>query len=143
MSEQWLTYPALAELWQMSQEAARTRARRGRYQRRVGNGGQAEILVDTSAPLPKARPPRSGGQSRSATPPTTPDAETPPQAALAALEGHIATLKEQLVRAEAATAAERERTATLTTELLRITSELLEVRKAEARPRSWWQRLAG
>lgn len=151
MSEIWMTYPQLAEHWQMSQDAARTRARRGRYQRRVGNGGQAEILVDSSAPLPKARKPRSGEQTRTITPPDTTDKETPPQAALEALEGHITTLKDQLAKAEALAsergrevAVERERVADLTAQLLRLTSELLDARKAEAAPRrSWWQRLTG
>jgi len=143
MPEQWLTYRQLAEHWKTTPEAARARSRRGNYQRRTNNLGAVEILVDTAAPIPEGRQKAQDGQTRSATPTDTPNAETPPQAALAALESHIATLREQLVRAEAATAAERERTATLTTELLRITAELLETRKAETRPRSWWQRLAG
>lgn len=144
MSEIWMTYPQLAQHWGMSPDAARTRARRGRYQRRVGNQGQAEILVDSSAPIPKARRPRAEGQTRTITPPDTPDKETPPQAALEALEGHIATLKDQLAKAEAATAAERDRVADLTAQLLRLTAELLDARKAEPAPRrSWWQRLTG
>jgi hypothetical protein len=146
MSEQWLTYPALAELWQISPEAARTRARRGQYQRRVGNDGQAEVLVDNSAPIRKPRPPRAGGQTRTPTPLTTPDAETPSTAtakALEALEAHVATLKDQLAKAEASTAAERERVADLTAQLLKLTVELLEARKADIRPRSWWARLVG
>ena len=146
MSEQWLTYPQLAQLWAMSPEAARTRARRGRYQRRVGNDGQAEVLVDTAAPTPKARPPRSGGQSRTIAPlPGPPPATAETLGAIAALEGHVATLKEQLAKAEAATAAERERVADLTAQLLRLTSDLLDARKAEAVTprRSWWARLVG
>lgn len=144
MSEVWMNYQQLAQHWGMSQDAARTRARRGNYQRRVGNQGQAEILVDSSAPIPKARKPRSEGQTRTITPSDTPDKETPSQAALEALEGHIATLKDQLTKAEAATLAERERVADLTAQLLRLTGELLEARKTEATPRrSWWQRLAG
>ena len=151
MSEQWLNYQQLAQLWAMSPEAARTRARRGRYQRRVGNDGQAEVLVDTAAPRPKARPPRAGGQSRTGSTQPTPATESPPPAtaealgAIAALEGHVATLKEQLVKAEAATAAERERVADLTAQFLRITADLLDARKADAAPprRSWWGRLVG
>lgn len=143
MPEQWLDYHALATHWQIGPEAARARVRRGRFQRRTNNLGAVEVLLDTDAPIPPPRRKAQDGQNGTATLSDTPDAGTPPQAALEALEGHIATLKEQLVRAEAATAAERERTATLTTELLRITAELLEMRKAETRPRSWWQRLAG
>lgn len=145
MSEQWFTYPALAQHWGMSQDAARTRARRGHFQRRVNNLGQAEVLVDSSAPPIRVRPPRAGGQTRTAAPPATPDTESPSAAtaaALEALEAHVATLKDQLAKAEAATAAERERVVDLTAQLLKITAALLDARKAtEARPRSWWTRL--
>lgn len=147
MSEVWMNYQQLAQHWGMSPDAARTRARRGNYQRRVGNQGQAEILVDSSAPIPKARRPRAEGQTRTITPSDTPDKETPPAdtaRALEALEAHVTTLKGQLEKAEAATAVERERVADLTAQLLRLTSELLDARKAETTPhRSWWQRLVG
>lgn len=144
MSEQWLTYPQLAQLWEMSQDAARTRARRGHFPRRVNNRGQTEVQVDSSAPPMRVRPPRSGRQTQTGDTLTTPATETPPQAALEAMEGHIATLRDQLAKAEAATLAERERVADLTAQLLRITSELLDARKAEAVPRrSWWRRLTG
>jgi hypothetical protein len=144
MPEQWLDYHALAAHWQVGPEAARARVRRGRFQRRTNNLGAVEVLLDTSAPIPPPRKKHQDGQTGTATPSDTPDAETPSRTALEALEGHIATLKEQLVRAEAATAAERQRTADLTAELLKITADLLAARQAaEARPRSWWQRLAG
>lgn len=147
MAELCMNYNDLGQLWGMSPEAARTRARRGGYQRRVGNDGQAEVLVDDAAPRPKARRPRAGGQSRTPTPHETPDNQSPSPAtakALEALEGHVATLKEQLAKAETATAVERERVADLTAQLLKITGELLDARKAaEARPRSWWKRLTG
>lgn len=154
MSEQWLNYTALGQLWGMSPEAARTRARRGNYQRRVSNEGQAEVLVDTSAPVRKPRPPRSAGQSRTPAPLPTPDSDTPPPAttaALDALQGHIDTLKAELAKAEALAtergqevAAERAKVADLTAQLLKITADLLDARKAEAaRPRGWWARLVG
>lgn len=152
MSEQWLTYPALADLWKMSPEAARTRARRGNYQRRVGNDGQAEVLVDTSAPVRKARPPRAGGQSRTIGSLTAPDTESPSAAtvtALEALQAHVDTLKAEIAKAETRADqfrqerdAERERLADLTSQLLRITADLAEARKPEA-AQSWWQRLVG
>lgn len=151
MSEVWMNYNDLAQLWGMSAEAARTRARRGRFPRRVGNQGQAEVLVDTDAPVRRPRPPRAGGQSQTNATSPAPDTESPSAAtvdalkAIAALEGHVATLKEQVAKAEAATAVERERVADLTAQLLRLTGELLEARKAERAPprRSWWQRLTG
>lgn len=163
MSEQWLNYTALGKLWGMSPEAARTRARRGRYQRRVGNDGQAEVLVDTAAPVRKARPPRSAGQSRTAAPMPAPDTEAASAATaatLAALQAHIDDLKAQIAKSDAHTDqlrqerdglkqerdAERERVATLTAELLRRTGEMLDAKakaEAAARPRGWWARLVG
>lgn len=164
MPEQWFDYRQLGELWQMSPEAARTRARRGRFPRRVGNQGQAEVLVDTDAPVRRPRPPRAGGQSQTTTPQPTPDSEVASQAttaALAALQGHIDDLKARIAKADEQTDqlrqerdairqerdVERERVATLTAELLRRTGEMLDAKaKADAeaaRPRSWWQRLVG
>ncbi len=155
MPEQWLNYPELAQLWGMSQEAARARARRGNYQRRVGNTGQAEVLVDTDAPVRKPRPPRAGGQTRTATPQAQPDTESPSAAtvtALEALQGHIDTLKAELAKAEALAAergqevaAAREQVATLTSQMLRITADLAEARKLEAARQGggWWRRLTG
>jgi hypothetical protein len=154
MSEQWLDYRQLGELWQMSPKAARTRARRGRFPRRVGNQGQAEVLVDTDAPVRRPRPPRAAGQSQTTTTTPAPDAESPSAVtlkALEALQGHIDTLKAELAKAEALAAdrgqeaaAAREQVATLTSQMLRITADLAEARKAEAtRPRSWWARLTG
>lgn len=158
MSEIWMTYSKLAQHWNMSQDAARTRARRGHFQRRVNNLGQAEVLVDAAAPPMRVRPPRSGRQTQTTPTLTTPSTDSPPPAttgaleAIAALEGHVATLREQLGKAEAIAAergreaaAAHEQLAKLSAEMLRITADLLEVRKAEAAPprRSWWRRLAG
>lgn len=150
MPEQWLDYRELAAHWQIGPEAARARVRRGNFTRRTNNFGEVEVLVDTDAPIPPPRKRGQDGQTGTSTPSHTPDTGTPPAAtaealgAIAALEGHVTTLKEQLAKAEAATAAERERVADLTAQLLRITADLLDARKAEAAPRrSWWQRLTG
>lgn len=148
MPEQWLSYRQLADLWSTTPEAARARARRGRFQRRTTNTGVVEIQVDTDAPVPEARQKALDGQNRASTPSDTPNTQTPSTAsvrALEALESHIGTLKDQLAKAEATAATERERVADLTAQLLKITVELLEARKtAEAPPpRSWWQRLVG
>ena len=154
MAEEWFTYPQLAQLWEMSQDAARTRARRGRFPRRVNNRGQTEVQVDSSAPPMRVRPPRSGRQTQTGATLTAPDTESPSAAtveALEALQGHIDTLRGEIAKAEARADqlrqerdAERERVATLTSEMLRITADLAEARKVEAaRPRSWWQRMVG
>lgn len=146
MPETWLSYRQLGDLWKIGPDAARARARRGRFPRRTNNVGAVEILVDTDAPVAEPRGKAQDGKNRTATPNNTPDAEAASAAtakALEALEGHVATLKEQLAKAEASTAAERERVADLTAQLMRLTNELLEARKAPPPPRSWWQRLVG
>lgn len=154
MAETWLSYRQLGELWKTTPEAARARARRGRFPRRTNNVGAVEILVDTDAPVPESRGKAQGGQTRTATLPNTPGEEAASATtakALEALEGHVATLLDQLAKAEALAsdrgrevAAERERVADLTAQLLRLTADLLDARKAESAPRlSWWQRLVG
>jgi Tfp pilus assembly protein FimV len=145
MPEQWLDYRELAAHWQIGPDAARARVRRGNFKRRTNNFGEVEVLMDMDAPIPRPRKAQDG-QTRTATPPNTPNAETASAAtakALEALEGHVATLKEQLAKAETATATERERVADLTAQLMRLTTELLDARKAPPPPRSWWQRLVG
>jgi len=140
MPEQWLSYRQLAQHWGISSEASRARAKRGHWQRRTNNAGVAEVLIDTDAPAPEARRARTGGQTPTSGGTSAPDAEAAPQAALAALEAHIATLKDQLVKAEGLAAAERDRMADLTAQLLRITAELMAARTAS---RPWWRRMAG
>lgn len=151
MPETWLTYRKLATHWNMSPEAARQRIRRGNFQKRTNNFGISEVLVDTDGPLPEPRRRAHSGHSGTTIPPNTPDTESPLRASLEALEGHVASLKEQLAKTEALAAdrskevaLERERVADLTSQLLRLTSELIETRKIEApASRSWWQRLVG
>ena len=146
MPEQWLDYNALAAHWQVGPEAARARVRRGRFQRRTNNVGAVEVLLDTDAPIPQPRRKAQDGQTGTATPSHAPDTESPSAAtaaALSALQAHIDHLTAALQRAEAATAAERERVADLTSQLLRITADLAEARKVEAARQGgrWWQRL--
>jgi uncharacterized coiled-coil protein SlyX len=57
------------------------------------------------------------------------------------LEAHIATLTEQLAKAESRADAEREKVADLTAQLLKITTDMMALQQAQARP--WWKRLAG
>jgi hypothetical protein len=155
MPEQWLDYNALAAHWQVGPEAARARVRRGRFQRRTNNLGAVEVLLDTDAPIPQPRRKAQDGQTGTATPSDTPNAETPSAAtvtALEALQGHIDTLKAELAKAEAIAAergqevaAAREQVATLTSQMLRITADLAEARKLEAARQGggWWRRLTG
>lgn len=154
MAEQWFTYRQLADHWKTTPEAARARSRRGNYRRRTNNVGAVEIQVDTDQPIPEARQKAQDGRTRSATPPNTPNTEAPSAVtatAIDALQGHIDTLKAELAKAEALAAdrgqevaAERARVADLTAQLLKITTDLMDVQKAQAaRPRNWWARLVG
>jgi uncharacterized coiled-coil protein SlyX len=146
-----MTYRKLAEHWKVTEQAARQRVRRGKFQKRTNNLGAAEYLLDLDAPIPEPRGKAREGRSGTFTPADTPNTESPLRATLEALEGHVATLKEQLAKAEALAAdrskevaLERERVADLTSQILRLTSELIEARKVETpAPRSWWQRLTG
>ena len=153
MAEQWLTYQQIAEQWGMSVDAARTRVRRSRLQRRTSNDGQTEVLVDLSAPVRKPRKPRSGGQTQSTLGDYQPPTESPSanlETALKAIQEHILTLKAEIAKAETLAEqfrgerdAERERVADLTVQLLKITTDLADARKADAQPRGWWARLVG
>lgn len=153
MPEQWLDYRELAAHWQIGPDAARARVRRGNFTRRTNNFGEVEVLVDTDAPIQRPRKRGQDGQTGTATPPSTPNNETPPAATVAALEalqGHIATLKEELAKADAHADelrqerdAERDRALDLTAQLMKRTDELLNALKAEERPRSLWRRLVG
>lgn len=160
MPEQWLDYRELAAHWQIGPDAARARVRRGNFTRRTNNFGEVEVLVDTDAPIQRPRKRGQDGQTGTATPSNTPNNETPPAATVAvldALQAHVATLKDQLAKADAHAAelrqerdtlrkerdAERDRALDLTAQLMKRTDELLNARKAEERPRSLWRRLVG
>jgi hypothetical protein len=147
MAETWLTYAELAERLGTTPEAARAKVNRGRWRKQLDNTGKAKVLVDLDAPAAR---PRSLARTPDHRPDLQPHAHPDAQAAMMALEAHIATLKDQLAKAEALAvdrsreiAAERERVADLTAQLLKITADLLETRKPDHRPRSWWRRLAG
>lgn len=159
MAEVWLTYAELAERLGISQEAARQKAIRGRWRRQQGNDGKARVLLDVDTEAATHRPRKR------------PDERTDDPRTVAAVEAHLATLREALARVEAAAAKaenlaeqrlaevhrERERVAELTTEMLRVTSTLLSTtterdearHRAEAlqreleaiRARPWWKRI--
>jgi len=160
MPESWLTYRQLAAHWNTTPEAARARSRRGNYERRTNNIGEVEVRVDTDAPIPKGRQRTRDGQVRGDVPPYQPDKETPSatlETALNAILEHVVTLKGEVAKAEALAEqfrqdrdglrserdAERERVADLTTQLLRITTDLADTRKVGSQPRGWWRRLVG
>lgn len=153
MPESWLTYRQLAAHWKTTPEAARARSRRGNYERRTNNVGAVEVRVDTDAPIPEGRQRTQDGQVRGDVHPYRPPTESPSatlETALKAIQEHVITLKAEIAKAEVRAEQfkqerdnERERVATLTSEMLRITADLAEARKAEAQPRGWWRRLVG
>lgn len=153
MPESWLTYRQLAAHWKTTPEAARARSRRGNYERRTNNVGAVEVRVDTDAPIPEGRQRTQDGQVRGDVHPYRPPTESPSatlETALKAIQEHVITLKAEIAKAEVRAEQfkqerdnERERVATLTSEMLRITADLAEARKAEAQPRGWWRRIVG
>src|SRR5262249_7645803 len=93
VAETWLTYRELAQGLDISAEAARQKAIRGRWPRQRGNDGKARILVDLEAEKAAQTPRRSPDKHLNEQPDERRTFE--------ALEAHIATLKEFLAKAEA------------------------------------------
>jgi len=93
VAETWLTYRELAQGLDISTEAARQKAIRGRWPRQRGNDGKARILVDLEAEKAAQAPRRSPGKHLNEQPDERRTFE--------ALEAHIATLKEFVAKAEA------------------------------------------
>ena len=122
-----LTYAELAERLGISADGARMKVKRAKWTKMRGNDGAVRVLVpdhELSAPEPvmPAFPDQAAEQVRT-------------------LEAHIATLTEQLAKAESRADAEREKVADLTAQLLRLTTDMMALQQAQARP--WWRRLAG
>ena len=123
-----LTYRELAVRLGVSVEAARRRALRGKWRRMPSNNGMTLVmppddLSDHCAPDVRL----------TSAPDVIPAA--PDNAALvSALEGHVATLKEQL-------AAERERADRAIGAFAALAERLDALAKERAKP--WWRRLVG
>ncbi len=97
MAETWLTYRELAQALDISAEAARLKAVRGRWPRQRGNDGKARILVDLEAEkaahTPRRRPAKHLDEHL--------DEHPDERRTFEALQAHIATLKEAVAKAEA------------------------------------------
>jgi hypothetical protein len=137
MSTLSLTYVELAERLGISVDGARMKVKRAGWKKTKGNDGAVRVNVEESELIPSERSPNVKG--------TFPDHTTEQ---VRALEGHIVSLREQvehlqqqLGRAEATAASERERVADLTAQLLKLTADMMALHQAQARP--WWRRLAG
>jgi hypothetical protein len=105
MAEEWLTYSELGERLGVSAEAARQKAIRLRLRRQTANDGKAQVLVDVEDVRASSTPRKPKDQTADDSP--TADEQASDERALAALDAHIATLKEMVAKAEAL--AERER----------------------------------
>jgi hypothetical protein len=137
MSTLMLTYVELAERLGVSVDGARMKARRAGWKKTKGNDGTVRVTVEESELIPSERSPNVKG--------TFPDHASEQ---VRALEGHIATLtqqvehlQQQLGKAEAMAASERARVEDMTASLLKLTGEMMASHQAQARP--WWRRLAG
>jgi hypothetical protein len=152
MAAVWVSYAELAEHLGISPEAARQKSIRARWERHLGDDGKARVLVDLDEAAAAHRP----------RPVDRPDEQATTAAAIATLEQHVATLKEELAKAQTLAAErdldayrERERIADLTTQLLTFAGEamaaralrgqagIVPVERNPADPDRWWQRLGG
>src|SRR5262245_38442348 len=144
MAETWLTYRELAQGLDISTEAARQKAIRGRWQRQRGNDGKARILVDLEA------------ENAAHTPRRRPNEHPDERRTFEALEAHIATLKEAVAKAEALSEQHRQEADMASKRVDQLVAELVEMsmRMAEQaaavdrvraefdsyRARPWWRR---
>ena len=149
MAETWLTYRELAEALDISADAARQKAIRGGRRRQRGNDGKARILVDLEAEK-AAHTPRRRPDKRL-------DEHPDERRTFEALEAHIATLKEVVVKAEAVGDRHRQEAEVASKRVDHLVAELvgMSMRMAEQtavadkvraefdayRARPWWRRL--
>jgi len=150
VAEAWLTYRELAQGLDISAEAARQKAIRGRWPRQRGNDGKARILVDLEAE--KATHTPRGRVDKH------PNEHPDERRTFEALEAHIATLKEAVAKAEALGEQHRQEAETASKRVDHLVAELvgMAMRMSEqtavadrmraefdaCRARPWWRRLA-
>jgi hypothetical protein len=128
----WLTYAEAGERLGVSPEAARARAARRGWRRRLGNDGRAVVMLpqDERAPVDHVVTTRL---------PPVRNAVDP--ALVTALEAHIATLRGENETLRADLEAERARTSAAISAFADL-AVWLDALAAE-RSRPWWRRLAG
>ena len=143
MSETWLTYSEAAMALGTSSEAVRQKSIRENWHRQRRNDGKTQVLIDLEAQKPRAPRKRPAKQAN-----VQPDE----QGKVAALEAHVAALKEAVANAEAAGEHHRLDVATTRNRLDEMIAELVDMSKRMAeqaadhnayRRRPWWKRLAG
>jgi chromosome segregation ATPase len=111
MAEEWLTYSDLGEHLGISSEAARQKAIRYHWRRRMNNFGKAEVLVDLVEVREQMErfPPRKPKDEQPSDNRETPEDHQSAAQTFAALDAHIETLKAMVAKAEAIAERERER----------------------------------
>jgi hypothetical protein len=111
MAEEWLSYNDLGERLGISSEAARQKAIRYRWRRRMNNFGKAEVLVDLIEVREQMErfPPRKSKDEQTFDERGTPEDHQSDAQTFAALDAHIETLKAMVAKAEAIAERERER----------------------------------
>jgi hypothetical protein len=143
MSETWLTYSEAAMALGTSPEAVRQKSIREHWPRQPRNDGKTQVLIDLEAQ--KLRAPRKRPTKQA-------NVQSDEQGKVAALEAHIAALKEAVANAEAAGENHRLEAATTRNRLDEMIAELVDMTKRMAeqasdhsayRRRPWWKRLAG
>lgn len=128
--DEWLTYKEAGDRLGVSAEAARQRAIRGRWQRRMTNEGVAVIR------LPEDVNTRTNTRRTPKQTPVEQVNEHPNEAMafellLAALQDHVLTLKDELEYARAELAAERQAALEAIHENQRLRDELAELRNGK------------
>ena len=143
MSETWLTYSEAATALGTSPEAVRQKSIREHWRRQRGNEGKTQVLIDLEAQ--KSRVPRKRPVKQA-------NVQSDEQGKVAALEAHVAALKEAVANAKAAGEHHRLDAATTRNRLDEMIAELVDMSKRMAeqaanhnayRRRPWWKRLAG
>jgi hypothetical protein len=136
-----MTYAELAAALKITPASANKLARRRRWDRRPGNDGRVRVQVPEEALVRPDTP-------TDVLPPRPPDSprDSPQDSLIKALEGHVATLKEQLAASEGRLAAaaadlegERARADKAISAFASLADRLDQLAAERAWP--WWQRL--
>lgn len=98
MAETWLNYADVGAALDITPEAARQKAIRGRWRRQLGNDGRAMVLVDVEVEKEGRMPKASANADKR---PSHGRPKRPSDTRLIeALQAHIATLQANLAKAE-------------------------------------------
>jgi hypothetical protein len=121
-------------------ESVRRKSAREHWPRRREDDGMTQALIDSEKPRALGRPPAKQANAR------------PEEGKIAALEAHVATLKEAVSKAEAAGEHHRLDAVTTRNRLDEMIAELVDMSKRLAeqaadhsayRRRPWWKRFVG